>query len=56
MNEIVNKFLLVGDKFMPEMHLRKPGFTYSVCGPFTKTKKRNQKVKETGGMSYICKN
>ena len=27
MNEIVNKFLLVGDKFMPEMHLRQPGFT-----------------------------
>ena len=29
MNAIVNKFLLAGDKFMPEMHLRKPGFTYS---------------------------
>ena len=39
MNEIVNKFLLVGDKFMPEMHLKQPGFTYSACGPFTKTKK-----------------
>ena len=38
MNEIVNKFLLVGDKFMPEMHLRLPGFTYSACGPFTKNK------------------
>ena len=36
MNEIVNKFLLVGDKFMPEMHLKQPGFTYSACGPFTK--------------------
>ena len=35
MNEIVNKFLLAGDKCMPEMHL-KPGFTYSACGPFTK--------------------
>ena len=32
MNEIVNKFLLVGDKFMPEMHLKQPGFTYSACG------------------------
>ena len=39
MNEIVNKFLLVGDKFMPEMHLKQPGFTYSACGPFTKKKK-----------------
>ena len=39
MNEIVNTFLLVGDKFMPEMHLKQPGFTYSACGPFTKTKK-----------------
>ena len=34
-----NKFLLVGDKFMPEMHLRQPGFTYSACGPFTKNKR-----------------
>ena len=39
MNEIVNKFLLAGDKFMPEMHLKQPGFTCSVCGPFTETKK-----------------
>ena len=38
MNEIVNKFLLAGDKFMPEMHLRQPGFTYSACGSFTKNK------------------
>ena len=29
MNEIINKFLLAADKFMPEMHLRQPGFTYS---------------------------
>ena len=39
MNEIVNKFLLVGDKFMPEMHLKQPGFTYSACGRFTKERK-----------------
>ena len=39
MNEIVNKFLLAGDKFMPEMHLKQPGFTYSACGPFSKKKK-----------------
>ena len=39
-NEIVHKFLLAGDKFMPEMHLKQPGFTYSACGPFTKNKER----------------
>ena len=54
MNEIVNKFLLVGDKFMPEMHLRQPGFTYS--GPFTKNKERIQKFKETRDTSHIYKN
>ena len=43
MNEIVNKFLLVGDKFMPEMHLRRPAFTYSVCGPFTTNKERSRR-------------
>ena len=56
MNEIINKFLLAGDKFMPEMHLRQPGFTYSACGPFTKNKERIQKLKKTGDTSYICKN
>ena len=55
MNEIVNKFLLVGDKFMPEMHLRRAGFTYSTCGPFTKNKERIQRFKETGDASYIYK-
>ena len=40
MNEIINKFLLVGDKFMPEMHLRQPRFVYSACGPFTRHKER----------------
>ena len=53
MNEIVNKFLLTGDKFMPEMHLKQPGFTYSACGPFTKNKERIQKFKETGDTKYI---
>ena len=56
MNEIVNKFLLAGDKFMPEMHLKQPGFTYSTCGPFTKNKERIQKFKETGDTNYIYKN
>ena len=39
MNEINNNFLLASDKFMPEMHLRQPEFTYSVCRPFTKKRK-----------------
>ena len=56
MNEIVNKFLLAGDKFMPEMHLKQPGFTYSACGPFTKNKERIQNFKETGDPSYVSKN
>ena len=56
MNEIVNKFLLAGDKLMPEMHLKQPGFIYSACGPFTKNKERAQQFKELGGASYIYKN
>ena len=53
MNEIVNKFLLAGDKFMPEINLRRPGFTCSACGPFAKNKERIQKFKETGDSRYI---
>ena len=56
MNNIINKFLLAGNKFMPEMHLRQPQFTYSACGPFTKHKQRIQKFKETGDTNYIYKN
>ena len=56
MNEIVNKFLLAGDKFMPEIHLKQPGFIYSACGPFTKNKERIQKFIETGDTNYIYKN
>ena len=40
MNNVINKFLLAGDKFMPEMHLRQPRFVYSACGPFTRHKER----------------
>ena len=56
MNEIVNKVLLVGDKFMLEMHLKQPGFAYSACGPFTKNKERIQKFKETRDTKYIYRN
>ena len=56
MNKIVNTFLLAGDKFMPEMHLKKPQFTYSACGPFTKNKEIIQKFKETEYTNYSYKN
>ena len=46
----------ITDKFMPEMHLRQPGFTYSACGPFTKNKERIIKYKETGYSRYIYQN
>ena len=56
MNKIVNKFLLAGDKFIPEMHLRQLGFTYSACGPFTKNKERIQKFKGAGDSRFIYQN
>ena len=56
MNEIVNKFLLAGNKFMPEMHLKQPGFAYRACGSFTKNKERIQKFKKTGDTKYIYRN
>ena len=56
MNGIVNKFLLVRDKFMHEIHSKQPGLTYSACGSFTKNKERIKKIKETGDTSYIYKN
>ena len=56
MNETVNRFLLVGHKFMPEMHLKQPGFTYSACGPFSKNKQRIEKFMETGNTNFIHKN
>ena len=56
MNEIRNKFLLAEDKLMPEIHLRQPGFKYSVFGPFTKSKERIQKLKERGYSRYIYQN
>ena len=56
MNYIINKFLLAEGKFMPQMHLRQPGFRYSACGPFTTNKGRTEKIKETGDAKYIYKN
>ena len=53
---MINKFLLAGDKFMPEMHLRQPQFVYSACGFFTRHKERIKKFKQTGGTRYIYRN
>ena len=56
MNEVINTFLLAGDKFMPQMHLRQPGFTYSACEPFTKKKERIDKFIQTGNTDFIYRN
>ena len=56
MNNTINKILLAGDKFMLEIHLRQPQFTYNACGPFTKHEQRIQNFKETGDTNYIYKN
>ena len=56
MNNVINKFLLAGDKFMPEIHLKKPQFVYSACGPFTRHKERIKKFKETGDTRFIYRN
>ena len=56
MNKILIMFLFAEDKFMPEMHLKQPRFTYSACGSFTKDKERIQKFKETGDTNCIYRN
>ena len=56
MSNIINKFLLASDKFMPEMHLRQPQFVFSACGPFTRHKERIKKFKQTGDTRYIYRN
>ena len=56
MNNIINTFLLAGDKFMPEMHLRQPQFVYSACGPLTRHKERIKEFKRTGDTRYIYRN
>ena len=56
MNDIINTFLLVGDKLMPEMHLRQPIFVYSACGPFTRHKERIKEFKRTVNTRYVYRN
>ena len=52
----MNSFLLVGDKFMPEIYLKQPSFTYSACGPFTRNKERIEKFMRTGNTDFIYRN
>ena len=56
MNKIVNKFLLSGKKFIPELYLRQPGLTYSACGMFTNHREKIEKFTETGDLKHIYKN
>ena len=56
MNGIVNNVLLAGNKFMPQVDLKQPGFTYCVCGSFTKKKERIQKLKQAGDSRCIYQN
>ena len=56
MNEIINKCLFTGDKFMPELHLKRPGLTYSACGPFTKQCQRIQRFRQTGNLKHLYSN
>ena len=51
-SDIINKFLLIGDKFMPEMKVKK----YSACGPFTRHEKRIDMFIKDGRLSHILKN
>ena len=56
MNNIINKLLLAGDKFLPEMHLSQPQFVYSACGPFTRHKERIKEFKRTGDTRLLYRN
>ena len=56
MNEILNKYLLPGNKFKPEMHLKQPVFTYSACDPFTRNKERIDKFMQTSNTDFIYRN
>ena len=56
MNEIINKFSLTGDEFMPDLDLKQPGFTNSACGHFTKHHEKIQKFRATGNLKNLYKN
>ena len=52
----INFIIIYKNKFMPEMHLKQPGFTYSACGTFTKSKERIEKFMQTRNKNFIYKN
>ena len=54
--EIFHKFLFAGEKFMPELHLKQPGFTYSACGPFTKHREKIQSFREISNLKHVYRN
>ena len=56
MNKIFHKFLFAGEKFMPELHLKQPGFTYSACGPFTKHREKIQSFREISNLKHVYRN
>ena len=56
MNKISNKLLLTADKFMPDFHLKQPGFTYRACGPFTKHCERIKKFREIVNLKHLYRN
>ena len=56
MNKIINTFLLIGDKLMPDLHLKQPEYVYSACGPFTKHRERIWKFRETGNLKHLYRN
>ena len=56
MNKIINKFLLTGDKFMPELYLKQPGFTYNAFGPFSEHRERIQEFRQIGNLKHLYRN
>ena len=56
MNKIIKKYLLNRDKFMPELHLKQPGFSHKACGYFTKHRQRIQKFREIGNLKHLYRN
>ena len=53
MKKIINKFLLSGEKFMPELYLKQPGLTYTAWGSFNKYWERIQKFREIGNLKHL---
>ena len=56
MNEIVHRFLLPGNRFMPEMHLKQSEITYSACGPFIRNKERTEKFMQAENTDFSHRN